>query len=98
MRNFDKFAKVVDGYNAEGENLVENMGTDGYNFVRGGGLGISYFDAENDLRKVYGESFDKDVYYTKKGDLRWRNGEPYIWTVYANKFGKALEEMRKKEK
>lgn len=60
------------------------------------GLFEVYFeDAEKFLRELYGENFDEKIYKTKNGEFRYKNGEVYVWTIYANKIAKAIEKMIK---
>ena len=52
-------------------------------------------DAEKFLKELYGEEYDENIYKTKKGDFRIKNGEVYIWAVYKNKIASALVKMAK---
>ena len=50
-------------------------------------------DAETFLKELYGEEYDEEIYKTKKGDFRTKNGEVYVWTVYKIKIGRAFMKM-----
>lgn len=72
---------------------IENAFDFGRRLAREGWF-LEYFeDAENFLRELYGENFDEKIYRTKNGEFRYKNGEVYVWTVYANKIAKAIEKM-----
>lgn len=53
--------------------------------VENGNFGVSYDDAFNDLKSIYGDDFNPDIYLNKDGSYKYKNGEPYVWTVYKNK-------------
>lgn len=56
-----------------------------------------YYDGVIDvLKTVYGDDFKEDVYFTKSGDYRFKNGECYAWTVYKHKVALTIETMEKK--
>jgi hypothetical protein len=70
--------------------------------VKDGRYGVAYYDAYNDLKKVYGEEFKDDVYVKKGGtadsnEWRYKNGKPYVWIVYCHQIAKALATYFKKE-
>lgn len=48
------------------------------------------------LKDIYGDDFKEDVYFTKDGELRWKNDECYCWTVYKHKIALTIETMEKK--
>lgn len=58
--------------------------------VEGGSLGVSIDDAFNGLKSVYGDDFNLDIYLNKDGSYKYKNGEPYVWTVYKNKLAMNL--------
>lgn len=72
-------------------------------WVEGGGAGISYYDAYRDLKEIYGDNFKPETYLTKggdedNGDWKYKDGEPYVWTIYKAKLAKAIaDEMDKRE-
>ena len=109
---------IIEGYcdiDQKPSDLAKNMGTDGVNFVEGGGLAIYNVDMLQELAKVYGRDFKPMTYLTKfKGglqapdftgelpnlpydtsefDLKYKNGVPYVFTVYAQKFGQVLNKL-----
>jgi len=102
--------KIIDGYCYDGQTpqkLASEMGTNGVNFCQGGGLAIYDTDMLKELQTVYGDQFDVSKYLTKYGARRWaqglavtsdsvryRNGMPYVFTVYCEKFGKVLDELK----
>lgn len=45
------------------------------------------------LKEVYGDEYKPETYLTKNGDLKYRNGEPYCWTIYINKMAMAIKKM-----
>lgn len=47
------------------------------------------------LKEVYGDEYKPETYLTKNGDLKYRNGEPYCWTIYINKMAMAIEKLVK---
>lgn len=58
--------------------------------VEGGSLGIYPEDAFDALKEIYGDNFNQDIYLNKDGSWRYKDGEPYVWTVYKNKIAMAL--------
>jgi hypothetical protein len=98
----EAFRDLIEAHNEDGglDGALENAKAAGYpddsNFrkalraVEGGDYAISYDDAFNELKDVYGDSFNPDVYLNKDGSYKYKNGEPYVWTVYKNKLAMAL--------
>ena len=86
--------EIINGYYTD-EELLEAIprGVAGAEFIGGGGLAIYYNEIEEDLRAVYGDDFDRDIYFTKAGDLRTKGGEVYLWTIYKGKFGAVIDEI-----
>ena len=86
--------EIINGYYTD-EELLEIIprGVAGAEFIDGGGLAIYYYEIEEDLRAVYGDDFERDVYFTKTGELLTKGGEVYIWTVYKWKFGAVIDEI-----
>ena len=86
--------KIINGYYTDDE-LMEAIPRDvaGAEFIDGGGLAVYYNEAEEDLRAVYGDDFERDVYFTKTGELRTKGGEVYLWTIYKGKFGAVVDEI-----
>ena len=62
----------------------------GIESVNDGCYGISYYDAYNDMKTVYGDSFNDSVYVNNGGDWRLKNDKPYVWMVYCNQIARAL--------
>ena len=58
--------------------------------VEGGSLGVSIDDAFNGLKSIYGDDFNPNVYLNKDGSYKYKNGEPYVWTIYKNKIAMNL--------
>lgn len=52
-----------------------------------------YSQVIDDLKAVYGEDFDDTKYFTKAGDLRYKGGDVYAWTVYTSKMATAGEKL-----
>lgn len=48
------------------------------------------------LKDIYGEDYKAETYETKAGDLRWKNGEAYCWTIYKSKIARTIEMMERK--
>lgn len=48
------------------------------------------------LKYVYGDDYDESKYLTKKGELRYKNGECYCWTIYKAKIARTIEIMLRK--
>lgn len=48
------------------------------------------------LKDIYGKDYKEETYKTKDGSLRWKNDEPYCWTVYKAKIASAVEQMERK--
>lgn len=99
MTNLERtnILKVIEGYcdiDQTVVNIAQNMGTDGVSFAQGGGLAIYNDDMYDELKQVYGEAFKSDVYKTKDGEYRYKNGLPYVFTVYCSKFGTVLNELK----
>ena len=96
MKKLEKQAikEIINGYYTD-EELMETItrGLTGAEFIDGGGLAIYYNEIEEDLRAVYGDDFDRDIYFTKAGELRTKGGEVYLWTIYREKFGKVIDEI-----
>lgn len=65
----------------------------GLKLAGSGFFDVYYVQCEKTLKKLYGEKYNENIYKTKKGDFRIKNGEIYIWTVYQNKIAKAIEKM-----
>lgn len=72
-------------------------------WVESGGAGVSYYDAYRDLKEIYGDNFKPETYLTKggdedNGDWKYRDGEPYVWTIYKAKLAKVVaDEMDKRD-
>lgn len=47
------------------------------------------------FKEVYGDEYKPETYLTKNGDLKYRNGEPYCWTIYVGKMAMAIEKLVK---
>lgn len=58
--------------------------------VEGGLFGVYYDDAFNGLKEIYGDDFNPDIYLNKDGSYKYKDGEPYVWTIYKNKLAMAL--------
>ena len=58
--------------------------------VEGGSLGVSIDDAFEGLKSVYGDDFNPDIYLNKDGSYKYKDGEPYVWTIYKNKIAMNL--------
>ena len=86
--------EIINGYYTD-EELLETIprGVTGAEFIEGGGLAVYYNETEEDLRAVYGDDFERDVYFTKTGELRTKGGEVYLWTIYKGKFGAVVDEI-----
>lgn len=74
----------------------------GIESAKNGDYAVAFYDAYNDIKKVYGEEFNDSVYVKKGGtadsnDWRYKNGEPYVWSVYCNQLAYALAQYYKKE-
>lgn len=74
----------------------------GIESAKNGDYAIAFYDAYNDIKKVYGEEFNDSVYVKKGGtadsnDWRYKNGEPYVWSVYCHQVAYALAHYFKKE-
>ena len=65
--------------------------------VEAGNFGISYDDCYRDLKSIYGKQFKESTYLTKDGEYKYRDGEPYVWTIYKAKIAKALADEMDKE-
>ena len=66
--------------------------------VEGGNFGVSYEDAFDDLKSIYGDNFKESTYKTKAGDWKYKDGEAYVWTTYKYKLAKAIaDEMDDRE-
>lgn len=52
-----------------------------------------YSQVLDDLKAVYGDKYDETKYITKTGDIRYRNGEAYLWTIYTAKMATAGEKL-----
>lgn len=61
-----------------------------------GCFAVYYSQVLEALAEIYGEDFDESRYYTKSGELRFKGGECYAWTIYKAKIAKACEMMEKK--
>lgn len=52
------------------------------------------------LADIYGDEYDDTKYLCKNGDLRYKSGQPYCWTIYADKMAtagaKLYEELKNK--
>lgn len=109
----DNIVNVIDSYCDVGKtptDLASNMGTNGVDFVKGGGLAIYNVDMFEELQKVYGGDFKPGVYlkYAENinnpdvvldgisYDFRYKNGVPYVFTVYCQKFGQVLDTLKQK--
>ena len=78
--------------------LTENMVYwGGIESVKNGDYAIAYQDAYNDLKTVYGDSFNDSVYVKKGGDWRCKNDKPYVWAAYGNQIARALATYFKNE-
>lgn len=78
--------------------LTENMVYwGGIESVKNGDYAIAYQDAYNDMKTVYGDSFNDSVYVTKGGDWRLKDDKPYVWIVYCNQIARALATYFNKE-
>lgn len=58
--------------------------------VEGGSLGVSINDAYEGLKSIYGDDFKESTYLNKDGSWKYKDGEPYVWTIYKNKLAMAL--------
>lgn len=65
--------------------------------VEAGNFGISYDDCYRDLKSIYGKQFKESTYLTKSGEYKYKDGEPYVWTIYKAKIAKALADEMDKE-
>ena len=72
-------------------------------WLESGGGAVSYYDAYKTLKDLYGENFKPETYLTKggdedNGDWKYKDGQPYVWSIYLAKFAKAIaDEMDKRE-
>lgn len=66
-------------------------------WVEGGGAAVYYDDVYEDLKSIYGEKFKESTYKTKSGDWKYKDGEPYVWTIYKAKLAKAIADELDKE-
>lgn len=64
--------------------------------VQDGCFACYYADVLDILKSIYGDDYKEDVYFTKDGELRWKNDECYCWTVYKHKIALTIETMEKK--
>jgi len=61
-----------------------------------GEFDVYYSQVLETLFEVYGKDYDESKYLTKTGEIRWKNGEAYCWTVYKAKIARTIEIMIKK--
>ena len=71
-------------------------------WIEGGGAAISYYDAFQDLKSIYGDNFKPETYLTKggseeNGDWKYRNDEAYVWTIYKAKLAQVIEKEMEKQ-
>lgn len=87
----DNLERYKKRYEANGTlwGAVETMCQDGC-------FDVYYSQVLETLFEVYGKNYDESKYLTKTGDLRWKNGTAYCWTVYKAKLAKTIEIMEKK--
>lgn len=64
--------------------------------VQDGAFDCYYSQVIDDFQWVYGDDYKEDPYFTKDGELRWKNDECYAWTVYKHKMALTIETMEKK--
>lgn len=79
--------------------LRESNGTTwgaGQTMVQWGCFACYYSQVIEALKEIYGEEYKPEIYETKAGDLRWKNGEAYCWTIYKAKIARTLETMERK--
>ena len=68
----------------------------GQQMAQDGFFACYYSQVLNEFKNIYGEEYKPEIYETKSGDLRWKNGEAYCWTVYKAKIARTLETMERK--
>ncbi len=61
-----------------------------------GCFAVYYSQVLDALKEIYGDEFKESTYLTKSGELRYKGGECYAWTIYKAKLAKACEMMEKK--
>ena len=61
--------------------------------VQDGFFSCYYSQALEDLETFYWENFDKTRYFTKKWDLKYKNGEVYARTIYKNMLAYVMNKM-----
>lgn len=66
------------------------------NMVQEGCFACYYWQVLEALKNVYGDDYKPEIYETKTGELRWKNGEAYCWTVYKAKIARTIEMMERK--
>ena len=107
MRNeeFQKIKKHIEAFCGSEKDAVESLEHAKKSFrmendfvaakkmVECGEFEVYYEGVEKFLKELYGEEYREDIYKTKKGDFRTKNGEVYVWTIYKNKIALALAKM-----
>lgn len=61
--------------------------------VQAGFFACYYNQCLDALKEVYADKFDESIYFTKKHEWRWRNGECCVWTVYKAKIALTVSKM-----
>jgi len=68
----------------------------GEQMVQDGCFACYYSQVLSALKDIYGDEYRYETYETKSGDLRWKNGEVYCWTVYKAKIARTIALMEQK--
>ena len=68
----------------------------GEQMAQDGCFACYYSQVLAELKDIYGEDYKAETYETKSGDLRWKNGEAYCWTIYKAKIARTIETMERK--
>lgn len=84
LKNYKSFKNIYSTYQA------------GAQMVQDGCFACYYSQVLATLKDVYGTDYKAEAYETKDGQLRWKNGEAYCWTVYKHKMALTIETMEKK--
>lgn len=63
--------------------------------VENGCFACSYHQMQEDLAEFYGNEYDNSRYHNKNGDLKYRDGECYLATIYRHMVALAGEKMVK---
>ena len=77
---------------------IKNYKKDGYyplKLVEDGFFSVYYYQVLEDLETFYWENFDKTRYFTKKWELKYKNGEVYARTIYKNMLAYTMEKLIK---